>query len=55
MDNENSVHVCNGVYSTIINEICRKWMELENILLNEVIHDQKDKISHSFSYGEPGS
>lgn len=36
------------IYSAVTNEIYRKWMDLENITLNEVIQDQKDKMSHSF-------
>ena len=36
------------IYSAVTNEICRKWMELENITLNEVIQDQKGNLSRSF-------
>jgi hypothetical protein len=46
MDTENMVHYNVEYYSAIKNEdivnFAGKWMELENIILNEVTQTQKD-------------
>ena len=45
MDKENVVQLHNGIlfsyYKDIVKFVC-KWMDLENIILREVIHSQKD-------------
>ena len=44
-DKENVVHLHNGVLHSRKNDIFKfadKWMELENIILSEVIHTQKE-------------
>ena len=51
MDKENVVHVHNRVLHSGKNKILKfvgKWMNLVNIILNEVTQTQKDKY-HMFS------
>jgi hypothetical protein len=38
-------------YSDIINTIFKKWMELENIILNKVAQNLKDKPIILFMWG----
>ena len=56
MDKENVVHLHNGVlHRRKKNDILKfegKWMDLENIILSEVTHTQKDKYHmHSLTSG----
>ena len=52
--NKNVVHLHNGVLHSRKNDILKsagEWMDVENIILNEVTQTKKDKYMYSLIHG----